>query len=145
MAQENSKESNNIRFVRVKGNCMEPCLKEDSLAPFVPVSFSSLKKGDIAVLKLNDELLIHRVIDKFEFHNRSFLVHKGDISPLPLVITSEGLMGKVILENFNCAFRQNAILKLNILLIRIKLIVKILMHDARDKTCNRRGSIQPEL
>jgi len=117
---------------------MEPCLKEDSLAPFIPVDFPLLQKGDIAVLKLNDGLLVHRVIDKFEFRNHAFLLHKGDISPLPLVAASDALMGKVILEGERFRVRQSASLKFNILLIRIRLMLKTLMQNERDKTRLRR-------
>ena len=135
MAQENSEKSNNIHFAQVKGNCMAPLLKEGSLVPFTPAFFPKLKRGDIAVLKLNDTVFIHRVIDTFEFRRQAFIIHKGDTSPLPLVMPSAGLMGKVILENGNRAFRQNSVLKFNIFRIRIKLILQILMQNARDKTC----------
>jgi hypothetical protein len=68
--------SKNIGFVKIKGNYMVPLLKEDEVVPFTPTSLSGLKKGDIAVLKQDDTLFIHRVIDKLEFRRKVFLIHK---------------------------------------------------------------------
>ena len=111
---------------------MSPLLKEGMLVPFKSVSFSSLAKGDIAILKLKDSILIHRVIDKFKVKDKAFIVHKGDISPTPLVIPSDSLVGKVVMSvpYLTREFAQGFILKLKVTFIRFKLILKDLVLNA---------------
>ena len=129
MSQENIQKPRKISFVKVKGNCMLPLLEEGSFVPYEPVSFSNLVKGDIVVLKFGSELLIHRLIDKINFCDKAFIVHKGDNSPLPLVISSESLIGRAVLESLNLSrgFRQTAALKFKLFIIRVKCMLKILI------------------
>ncbi|KPK96867.1 MAG: hypothetical protein AMJ95_11995 [Omnitrophica WOR_2 bacterium SM23_72] len=129
MIQQSLKKTEGTGFIKVKGNCMVPLLKEDELVPFMPVSPSELKKGDIAVLKQDDTLFIHRILDKFEFCKQVFLIHKGDASPLPLVTPLDALIGKVSLKHAAANFRKGPILKLRIFWIRLKLKVKIWLQN----------------
>lgn len=105
---------------------MAPLLEEGCLVPFEPVLFSGLAKGDIVVLQLDNELFIHRLIDKFKFRDKAFIVHKGEKSPLPLVVSSESLIGRVILESLNLSrdFPESAALKFKVGFIRLKCFLK---------------------
>ncbi|MDD5120559.1 MAG: S26 family signal peptidase [Candidatus Omnitrophica bacterium] len=81
-------------LLNLKGQSMEPALKDGWKVRILPVDIGSIKTGDIVVFGKNG-LTCHRIVACLKFFGRSYFFQKGDNSPAGSILEEDDLIGKV--------------------------------------------------
>lgn len=92
--------SNTFFDFGISSRSMAPILLPGDIYTVRNVAPQKLRKGDIILFKMNDTLIVHRYIYKFQKeNNRIKLITKGDNLPFfdQWLVSSDELFGKVIL------------------------------------------------
>ena len=82
-------------LIDIVGTSMQPILKDGFKAKVVPVHAKSVNYGDI-VLFLRKKIICHRVIGKFNWRGKIYLIQSGDSAKIGGIIEEKELIGKVI-------------------------------------------------
>ncbi|MEM4507509.1 MAG: signal peptidase I [Acidilobaceae archaeon] len=67
----------------VSGRSMEPTLHTGDVVIYINSSPKELKEGDVVIYESNGDLVIHRIVYKYEVGSRTCFVIQGDNNPRP--------------------------------------------------------------
>lgn len=67
--------------VVIRGPSMEPTLHEGDIVYIVPRNPEKIVVGDIIVFRVNNEFLVHRVVDRTQINEVNHFITKGDAHP----------------------------------------------------------------
>jgi signal peptidase I len=82
-------------YVRMKGNSMIPLIEIGDKIILEPIIASHIKPGEIIVFKKREDLIVHRIIDRYYLNGRYIFTHKGDNSSKTGILKEDDIIGKV--------------------------------------------------
>ncbi len=91
-----SQDNNTSRVFTARGKSMYPAIREGWRVETKPISASDAVCGDIIVFNGESELVCHRLIGKFKWRNKSYLINRGDSENIGRVLEEEDLLGRVV-------------------------------------------------
>lgn len=93
---KSSQDNNTARIFTARGKSMHPAIQEGWKVETEPVKAGDVAPGDIIVFNGQDKLICHRLIGKFKWRNKFYLINRGDSENIGKVLEEKDLRGKVV-------------------------------------------------